>query len=136
MIGSLTVGFNRWGGFLAYGVSSWRSQMTNQNVKKSLRAWVRMGHGGPLAFASNVAIFLSGWVTCTAYSLPFGVSLWNTVCYRCISRRCYSYCIHSDRKVNINFFYLTLRYSVRIINVSRPVSSSSNQIETSCFSSS
>ena len=87
----------------------------------------------PPAFASNVAIFLSGWVTCTAYSLPFGVSLWNTVCYRCISRRCYSYCIHSDRKVNINFFYLTLRYSVRIINVSRPVSSSSNQIETSCL---
>ena len=36
--------------------------------------------GDPPAFASNVAIFLSEWVTCTTYLLPFGVSLWNTVC--------------------------------------------------------
>jgi len=57
--------------------------------------------GDPPVYVSNVAIFLSEWVTCTAYLLPFGVSLWNTVCYRCISRRCYSYCIHSDGKVNI-----------------------------------
>jgi len=46
-IGSLTVGFGYWVGFLAYGVSSWRSEMTNQNVRKSLRVWVRMGHPPP-----------------------------------------------------------------------------------------
>ena len=72
VIGSLTVGFSCWVGFFAYGVCSWRSEMTNQNVKKCLRAWVRMGHGGPLAFASNVAIFLSVWVTCTSYLHPLG----------------------------------------------------------------
>ena len=106
------------------------------NLPSYAHAW---DTGGPPVYASNVAIFLCEWVTCTCYLhplvqtsrtnlvvVPFWLYPLGYPCmYVCISPEVLLRLYPSWRKSQVNsykfFFYLTFRYSVRIIEVSRPV---------------
>ena len=46
--------------------------MTNHKVAETLACGYAWDMGAPPAYASNVAIFLLEWVTCTDYSHPLG----------------------------------------------------------------
>ena len=86
--------------------------------------------GGGTVSVSKVAIFLCKLVTCMIYLHPVGVSLCIQVYFPGGVTPIISIVSKKSRYLCLKFFYLTYLYYIRIISVSRPVSSSSNHTES------